>query len=148
MTATNEETTATQVAAATVVATTPAPANENWFERLEDQAKADVLAFELYFENDVWPYVKEFLSLLLSQAGHAALVAAVADVGDLVAGNYAPVIAAVTGAAVSAAEANANADAQKALQDAQAANTATGDAITAAVSAVGNSNAPDGEKAN
>lgn len=91
-----------------------------FFQELELDVQTEITNLERFVEVDVWPYVKEFFAALFSQAGNAALKAAVANIPEALVGNDSVALAAVAAAVASSLAANAAADAQKALSDAEA----------------------------
>lgn len=120
----------------------------SFFETLELDVQTEIKNLEQFFEVDVWPFVKEFFSVLVSQAGSAAVKAALVNIPEIVSGNEAVAVAAVAAAVASSLASNAAADAQKALSDAEASDSASATtAPTAAAPAAPNDNAPDGESA-
>jgi hypothetical protein len=95
------------------------------FETLELDAQTEIKNLEQFVEVDVWPFVQEFFAVLLSQAGRAAVTAAVANIPAIVTGNESVAVAAVAAAVASSLAANAAGDAQKALSDAEANSSST-----------------------
>jgi hypothetical protein len=81
----------------------------------------EAVVFEGFFTTDVVPYLKQFLSILSSQIGQAALKAAPAALALIATGGFGAAAASVGATVVGTVAADAVPDAQTVLQAAQAA---------------------------